>query len=130
MLSDAVRQSRWMEGYLQKHAVQDVECKHLSVVDGHDFWCITCWLLCRQIANLDKGRDARQIILRQADDIAFAQALHQQVAGWLQASHIPCLITRNAVGASATAIVKVLHEVCDYIIANTLISMSSLTDIC
>ena len=43
---------------------------------------ISSW--CRQLATLEKARDGRQIVLRQADDVAFAQALRRQVSEWVQ----------------------------------------------
>lgn len=92
----------WVEGHLQWHTVVRIYslCSAISCMPNcavFSFYAknILSWmntangtvlLLCRQLANLDKGRDARQIILRQSDDIAFAQALHQQVEEWLQAS--------------------------------------------
>lgn len=42
---------------------------------------------CRQLATLERARDGREIVLRQSDDIAFAQALQQQVSEWLQVKY-------------------------------------------
>ena len=71
----------------------------------------TVLMLYRQLANLDKGRDARQIILRQSDDIAFAQALHQQVEEWLQASRELSGGVCNSSNHSAAAFVATLCSV-------------------